>query len=88
MKNRKIVSNKRLGELDSSTTNIKKIANHAGVFNPTGGILASRKFGGGLNNKKSNVYQMGSKNNKLLMENDDDTFDDNLSQGDVFVVGG
>jgi hypothetical protein len=47
LRNRKIVSNRRLAsELESgSTTNIRKIANPAGVFNPTGGVLASRKFG-------------------------------------------
>lgn len=92
-----MVSNKRLlNEIDTShnTSQIKRIANPAGSFNPTGGILSSRRFGAGASLKNGNqgkVYQFGH-GNKLLLEtegNDSDTYiDDNMSTGDVFVVGG
>ena len=54
MKNRKIQSNKRLNDLDSSSTNIKKITNPMNTFDPQGGITASRKFG--ANNQKKKVF--------------------------------
>lgn len=71
---------------------MKSLASPAGSYNPTGGILAARKFGGGglKNQNKGKVFQFGQ-GNKLLLEtegNESDTYDDNMSTGDVFVVGG
>lgn len=54
MKNRKMMSNRKLNELDRSSSNVNKVSNPMGTFNPTGGIMASRKFG--VNNQKSKVF--------------------------------
>ena len=64
------------------------MANPAGAFNPTGGLLASRKFGG--QNQKSKVFQIGKQQQNLIdrEEDEDETYDDNLSTGDVIVIGG
>lgn len=88
-----MVSNKKLNDLDSSsTTNIKKVSNPMGSFNPTGGVMASRKFGQNSSNlnhhQKNKVFQMGGTSRLLLETEEDETYDDTLSQGDVFVVGG
>lgn len=75
-----MMSNKKLNDMDTSSTNIKKVSNPMGSFNPTGGVLASRKFGAAGNSKEKNkVFQMGSHNKLLLETEGNDTYDDNMS---------
>ena len=48
LRNKRLVSKKMLqiGEEGGSSSQIHKLSNIAGVHNPTGGIFASRRFGG------------------------------------------
>ena len=43
MRNRKMMSIGKLQDVENS--NVRKMINPAGSFNPTGGLMAARKFG-------------------------------------------
>lgn len=74
--------------MDMSTTNIKRVANPVGGFNPIGGLNGSKKFLGlgttGGPTKGSNKY---IKTRSGLLDESADDNDDAYSVGEVRVVG-
>ena len=66
------------------------MTNIAGTHNPTGGVFAARRFGQGLlgSTTNSNAKAMNMPKHQRQFDSDanDETFDDNLSQGDVILL--
>lgn len=74
------MKNKRQ-DLDNSSTSIHRIANPAGTHNPSGGLMASRRFGGNKNSGRRN-YEDSSDYVTNTQE------DDNYSDMQIVKVGG
>jgi hypothetical protein len=92
------ISNKDHSGATVDTTNIKLIKNPSGFSNPSGGVLAARRFGGGgqgfrkfsggLSLNKSNSIKSNNQSKAQFEDDNMSEIDDNMSTGDVMIIKG